>query len=100
MDVNGNSTQSIFAPKNIEATSPGVKPDGAATKANDAESRAATVVNIPIGRRKRQKKNCPAMPSRRHPHAQLDTFVRRRHAADETAFLLAKAIVAQVGAVA
>ena len=84
-----------------------MEPDGAATKAkssvesaNDVESRAATAVNIPIGRRKRQKKNCPAIPSRGYPHVRSDTIVHRRHAADETAFLFAKAIVAQVGAVA
>lgn len=107
VDINGNSTQSLFAPKNIEATSPRVKTDGAAIEAkevvesaNDVESRASTVVNIPIGRRKRQKKNCPAIPSRRHPHVHSEAFVRRRHAADETAFLFAKAIAAQVGAVA
>lgn len=63
----------------------------------------APVVNTPIGSRKRKRKrtynnNSTAEHAASHHHSNL--FTRRRHAADETAFLLAKAISAGVRTIA
>lgn len=84
----GNSTDSVFAPK-------------APKKVGDEDAYLSAVTDIPIGSRKRKRKRkfdanliTKEHASSHNHHSNI--FTRRRHAADETAFILAKAIIAGV----
>ena len=100
LDVNGNSTDSVFPPKK---TTDG---DNSNALVENVHADEEPVVNISIGSRKRKRRrnfdnhlalDVTAENTSSH-HSNL--FTRRRHAADETAFLLAKAITAGVRTIA
>ncbi len=95
LDVDGNSTGSIFLPTTKRAD---CKTDE--TMKNDVDRHC---VSIPIGSRNRKKSRYsykdPAL-EQLGSHQVTNSFTRRRHAADETAFLLAKAISAGVRTIA
>lgn len=98
LDVNGNSTESIFLPK-----SRGVDTERKTDEPNNNDSNdTAHIVNIPIGsrKRKRSRRRYDDSDHDQTTHQISKTFTHRRHAADETAFLLAKAISAGVRAIA
>jgi DEAD/DEAH box helicase domain-containing protein len=71
---------------------------------NNDSNDTAHCVNIPIGSRKRKRSRRRLFQDdsdlEHTPHQITNTFTRRRHAADETAFLLAKAISAGVRTIA
>jgi DEAD/DEAH box helicase domain-containing protein len=97
LDVDGNSTNSVFLPKR-KGCCGDCKIDEALK--NDVDGHC---VSIPIGSRKRKKTRYtyedPAL-EQLGSHQITNIFNRRRHAADETAFLLAKAISAGVRTIA
>ena len=95
----GNSTESVFAPKAIKN----------GTNAKETGSDDNTMMDIPvksisIGSRKRKRtKNVNNNTITEHNqlnHHHSNLFTRRRHAADETAFILAKAITAGIRTIA
>jgi len=92
LDVNGNSTESVFVPK----ASNKIKDDK--TIECEADNDAPTV-NIQIGSRKRKRKGSSTVGQNSHSqHSNI--FIRRRHAADETAYILAKAIAGGIRTIA
>lgn len=95
LDVNGNSTDSVFPPKNLSAG----QIEQIAIVGDDNDE---CVINV--GTKKRRKKGKTGKASGNNngmPTTQFSNlFIRRRHAADETAFLLAKAICAQTRTIA
>ncbi|KAL9183498.1 hypothetical protein ACHAXT_004354 [Thalassiosira profunda] len=108
LDINGNSTESVFLPKrrgNLDGGKDTMMGDkvgcdsGICTHSVDGEEQ---FVNIPVGSKKRKRKGSSrgsaAMDIAAPHHSNI--IVRRRHAADETAFLLAKAIAAGVRTIA
>ena len=121
LDIHGNSTGSVFLPKksnpalkqehdNSNDNSNDNANDNSGDNANDnanasrgylgiKDSNNADLVEIPIGSRRTKRK-------RKHNHLKMEEdavsllrhhpyLTRRRHAADETAFLLAKAVSTQ-----
>lgn len=98
LDINGNSTNSIFLQKSKGARV-GIKTE---STSND-NNHTGYCANIPIGSRKLRKRRCfhdYTALEHAESHPTTSTFTRRRHAADETAFLLAKAISAGVRTIA
>ena len=97
--ITGNSTDSVFAPKAIKniaiAKEVGI---------DDNTKLDIPVKCVPIGSRKRKRtktfrNDTITEPNQsRFHHSNL--FTRRRHAADETAFILAKAITAGIRTIA
>ncbi|KAL7550627.1 hypothetical protein ACHAWF_013893 [Thalassiosira exigua] len=135
LDVNGNSTGSVFLPKNAQnctnhGTNTATKAangdrttDGSIGKNEFDESNNARehvektdesthnvarsnegTVNIPIGKRKRKRRrntdDSTSTVQQPPAHWQFNPFTRRRHAADETAFVLARSCSAGVRTIA
>ena len=116
--VDGNSTESVFVPKPKKETDDGFASDadeeedmiaaGGHSDKNEVSHNANNddtepILNIPIGRRIRKRKwdfKDDATKSNAPTHRYSNLFTRRRHAADETAVLLAKAITAGVRTIA
>jgi len=96
LDVNGNSTESVFPPKNLSAEH---IEQMTVLEGGDEEC----VINVGTKKRRKKGKYSSAVGTGNDnmSTAQLSNmFIRRRHAADETAFLLAKAICAQTRTIA
>lgn len=99
LDVNGNSTDSVFPPKNLSA-----EQIEQITAVGDDDDECV----IKVGTKKRRKKGqyqyskalCKSENNNLSTTQLSNLFVRRRHAADETAFILAKAIRAQTRTIA
>ena len=95
----GNSTESVFAPKPIKNGT-----NAKETGSDDNTMMDIPVIGIPIGSRKRKRtKNVNNDTITEHNqlnHHHSNLFTRRRHAADETAFILAKAITAGIRTIA
>ncbi|KAL7457381.1 hypothetical protein ACHAWC_008945, partial [Mediolabrus comicus] len=93
LDINGNSTESVFPPKNLS-------PEQTEQIMVVADDNEECVINV--GTKKRMKKrNHSSSGDNCQSTSQLpNLFIRRRHAADETAALLAKAIRAQTRTIA
>lgn len=102
----GISSESVFLPKkatNEKNSIAAVTEVEDTCKSGDCSFNNALVgnsrvVNIPIGKRKSKRKRL-FNSSEEHTQS-LSLFTRRRHAADETAFLLAKAISAGIRTIA
>lgn len=102
----GISSESVFLPKkatNEKNSIAAVTEVKDTCKSGDCSFNNALVgnsrvVNIPIGKRKSKRKRL-FNSSEEHTQS-LSLFTRRRHAADETAFLLAKAISAGIRTIA
>ncbi|KAL7541610.1 hypothetical protein ACHAXR_013351 [Thalassiosira sp. AJA248-18] len=95
----GNSTESVFLPKPPKGKN-GHDEEGGDTR-KDGDPDKNEVAFIPIGsRKKRRKRNFSDDARNAPPHHHSNLFTRRRHAADETAFLLAKAISTGVRTIA
>ena len=98
-DINGNSTESVFLPKKTKPTD---------TEHIEDVSNNATSDNSSHPTNKRRKKSLRNISPEisgdslyRAIHSMArDNFTRRRHAADETALLLAKAITSQIRCIA
>lgn len=82
----GISIESVFLPKRATNETNEKSDDD---HSNNALVGKRHVVNIPIGKRKKKRKRTFNSEEYTQPSS---LFTRRRHAADETAFLLAKAI--------
>jgi DEAD/DEAH box helicase domain-containing protein len=101
LDVNGISTGSVFLPKKNDSDETVVPVVDNACKSDKETSDsslvcAGEVVDIHIGQRKKKRKVYNSSETTQRSNL----FTRRRHAADETAFLLAKAITAGVRTIA
>lgn len=101
LDVNGISTGSVFLPKKNDSDETVVPVVDNACKSDKETSDsslvcAGEVVDIHIGQRKKKRKIYNSSETTQRSNL----FTRRRHAADETAFLLAKAITAGVRTIA
>ncbi|KAL3782980.1 hypothetical protein HJC23_003136 [Cyclotella cryptica] len=100
LDVNGNSTNSVFLPKSVRS----------AESADHHTSNDNIERDIAISNKKRRRKASYHRTSKLRDsesalsfsteHVYSDKFIRRRHAADETAVLLAKAITSRVRCIA
>jgi DEAD/DEAH box helicase domain-containing protein len=99
LDVNGNSTESVFPPKNLSAEQ---IEQMTVLEGVDEEC----VINVVTKKRRKKGKHSNATGNASGNDNNMSTtqlsnlFIRRRHAADETAFLLAKAICAQTRTIA
>jgi len=97
LDVNGNSTDSVFPPKDLSA-----EQIEQMTVVGDVNEEC--VINV--GTKKRRKKGKYSKTAGKSGKNNMSTtqlshlFIRRRHAADETAHLLANAIRAQTRTIA
>ncbi len=105
----GNSTDSIFLPKQEKGRSKeeedALVAGGGETAetSNDATPGKEQTVSIPIGPRKKKRRhhhNNSNLESSQAQNHHSNLFTRRRHAADETAFLFAKALAAGVRTIA
>jgi DEAD/DEAH box helicase domain-containing protein len=93
LDVNGNSTESVFPPKNLS-------PEQIEQMMVVADNNEDCDINVGTKKRKK-KRNYSSSGDNCQSTSQLSNlFIRRRHAADETAALLAKAIRAQTRTIA
>lgn len=97
LDVNGNSTESVFPPKNLSA-------DQIEQLTVVGDDREECIINVGTKKRRRKGQHSKATGKSEKTdisNTQLSNlFMRRRHAADETAFILAKAIRAQTRTIA
>lgn len=98
LDVNGNSIESVFPPKNLSAE----QIDQMTVVGDDSEE---CIINV--GTKKRRKKvqyskaiGKSGKTGMSSTNQLSNLFMRRRHAADETAFILAKAIRSQTRTIA
>ena len=90
VDINGNSTGSVFPPKKEKTDNCTMLSDTHAGSNNDVE---CTSDNHPYPRKKKRISN-------EYKSTTRDKFTSRRHSADETAYLLAKAITLQIRTIA
>ena len=111
-NTDGNSTESVFmkmpkkqtdeSKEDSDLIADGVSVVDAAK--NDDSLDAKTVVNIQIGRRRKKRRRLDfgdnQSPDREPQQHLTNLFTKRRHAADETAVLLAKAITNGVRTIA
>lgn len=93
LDVNGNSTESVFPPKNLG-------PEQIEQMMVVADDKEECVINVGTKKRKKKRKNSSPGDNFQSTPQLSNLFIRRRHAADETAYLLAKAIRAQTRTIA
>jgi ATP-dependent helicase YprA (DUF1998 family) len=103
-DVNGNSTDSVFVPKKDTNVDGG-------TEVPDDHSPGGNRNDIPLYQsKKRRRTSRKAFPSHSNESGSAvsfsaqslspEKFIRRRHAADETAFLFAKAVASNIRCIA
>ena len=97
LDVNGNSTDSVFPPKNLSA-------EQIEQLVEKGDSSEGCVINVGMKKQRKKRgrhiKDAANAPDNMSTLRLSQQFMRRRHAADETAFLLAKAIRSQTRTIA
>ena len=90
LDINGNSTESVFMPKQAKKNK----------EAEHADASNDTYMNVSSASKKRKSKPNDNFGISNFTDEQASLFTRRRHSAEETALLLARAVSLEIRCIA